>query len=57
LITNLKSDFVISPKLSEEQAHLEQKSACSWQVNGRSQADNPKQKVYSSVSVMTLSGF
>lgn len=32
-------------------------SAWGWQVCGSSQADNPKQKAYSTVSVTTLSGF
>jgi hypothetical protein len=47
---------VISPKLSEGQAHLEYKALAVGRFIGSARADNPKQKAYSSLSVMTLRG-
>ena len=45
----------LSLKLSEEHAHLVE-SVWGQQLYKHGQAYNPKQKAYSSLSVMTLSG-
>jgi hypothetical protein len=54
LTTTQKSVLRYHLKLSKEEAHLVE-SVLGRLVYRHSQADNPKQKAYSSINIMTLS--